>query len=55
MVAKQYEVTGEGLEWAQASLGHPVEEGKSYAFELDSQQETALVAAGWLIPKKGGK
>jgi hypothetical protein len=54
-MAKTYTVTAEGLEWAQALLpNEAVEEGKSYELELtDDQQETALVAAGWLIPKKG--
>lgn len=55
MAAKKYQVTAEGLEWAQAFLGQPVEEGKSYELDLDKEQETALVAAGWLIPKGGGK
>jgi DNA-binding PadR family transcriptional regulator len=51
---KKYEVTEEGLEWAQALLQEPVEAGKSYELDLSKQQETALVAAGWLKPKGGG-
>jgi len=52
MAAKKYEVTDEGLEWAQAFLNdQSVEKGKSYEFDLSVQQEKAVVAAGWLNPK----
>lgn len=53
---KKYEVTAEGLDWAQAHLpNQAVEEGKSYELDLTKEQETALVAAGWVVPKGGGK
>jgi hypothetical protein len=52
-MADSYVVTAEGLDWAQAFLGSVVEEDKTYELELDKRQETALVAAGWLVPKKG--
>lgn len=58
MAAKTYEVADipEGLAWAQALLPtEEVEPGKSYELELDQQVETAVVAAGWVIPQKGGK
>lgn len=54
MAEKTYEVTAEGLDWAQAFLPNAaVEEGKSYELDLEKGQEVALVAAGWLVPKKG--
>lgn len=54
MAKNDYVVTEAGLEWAQAALpGKTVEKDKTYELDITVQQEKALVAAGWLIPKKG--
>lgn len=60
MAAKKYEVGPDGVEWASGHTGTPVEAGAEVELELDDEQETALVAAGWLAEttssskRKGG-
>jgi hypothetical protein len=59
MAKKTYAVGDVGAEWASGQLGEPVEAGAEVEMELTDEQETALVAAGWLVtvdkPKgKGG-
>jgi hypothetical protein len=54
VATEKYEVTEAGLEWAQAMLpNQTVEKDKSYELDLNQSQRKAVVAAGWLVPKKG--
>lgn len=52
MANKKYEVAPEGVEWASGQAGMPLEAGAEVELELEAEQETALVAAGWLIPEE---
>jgi len=60
MAKRKYTVSSpEGAAWATGQAGGvPVEEGAELTLELDADQETAMVAAGWLAPpepkSKGG-
>ena len=44
----------EGAAYASSDLA-PVEVGAEVELELTREQRTALIAAGWLEEKKGGK
>jgi hypothetical protein len=58
MAKKTYEVGEAGAEWVSGQLGQPVEAGVEVDMDVTEQQETALVAAGWLVapdkPKRKG-
>lgn len=50
-----YTVNKDGVEWASAYMGAAVKEGDMIVASLEKEQETALVAAGWIEPSKAKK
>ena len=49
---KVFKVNQDGVDFVLSQTGLVVEEGAEVEFELSKDQETALVAAGWLEPTK---